>query len=124
MTINETLNYLQARQSLLVLSFSDTVTTANGYLKGAGGVGADGFPMPHDGLLLGLQVFDGSSLHEAAGSLAFSAGDRIAVYANYFPVYSTYNVYIRKNGVNQTILVQNVQPNTNLLASVVCRLTE
>ncbi len=124
MTVNQTLNYLKSRQSLIALCFSDTVTTSSGYLKGAGGVGGDGYPMLYDGQLLGLQVFDGASMHEATGAITFSAGDRLAVYANYYPASGTYNVYVRRNGVNQTILVQNVQPNTNLLASVVCRLTE
>jgi hypothetical protein len=122
MSVNKSLNYLKSEQSLLVLQFSDSVTTTSKYLKGAGGIGADGFPMPLPGVILKLQVYDGTNLHTAAWIVEFAADDRISVYANY--AVGAYTVYVKKNGINTVVLVQNVPPNVDLLVSVTCKVTE
>jgi len=122
MSVNKSLNFLNSKQSIAVFHFSDAVTTISKYLNGAGGVAGDGFAMPYGGIILGIQVYDGSSLHSAAGSVEFSTGDRISVYANHSG--SNFNVYVRKNGVNTVVLVTGLPENVNLAATVTCRLTE
>jgi hypothetical protein len=83
MTINATLDYLKSEQSIIVLCFSDAVTTVDKYLKGAGGIADDGFPLPFPGVILAIQVYDGSDLSSTKGNVEFSADDRISVYAVY-----------------------------------------
>jgi len=122
MSVNKSLNFLNSKQSIAVFHFSDAVTTISKYLKGAGGVAGDGFALPYDGVILGLQVYDGSTLHSAAGSVQFSAGDRISVYANHSG--SNFNVYVRKNGVNTVVLVTGLPESVNLTTTVTCKLTE
>ena len=122
MSVNKSLNYLKSQQSIIVLPFSDSVTTSSKYLKGAGGISGDGFAMPYPGMILKIQVYDGSTLHQASGQIEFSADDRISVYANYTG--SDFTVYVRKNGVNTIVLVTGVPASVNLLVSVTCKLTE
>ena len=122
MSVNQSLNYLKAEQSVVVLHFSEAVTTSSKYLKGAGGVAGDGFAMPFAGKILGLQVYDGTTLCKSTQAVEFSADDRISVYANHSG--SNFNVYARKNGINTTCLVTGLPENVNLQATVTCRLTE
>ena len=122
MSINPTLNYLKAEQSLILLCFSDAVTTSSKYLKGAGGVAGDGFPMPTAGVIEVIQVWDGVDVERSSGTVAFAAEDRISVYA--LNDLSEFTVYVRKNGVNTALSVGGLAENTNLLATVTIRLTE
>ena len=122
MSINKSLNYLKSRQSISILHFSDAVTTSSKYLKGAGGVAADGFAMPYGGIIRKIQVYDGSTLYQAAGEVEFSADDRLSVYANYTG--SNFTVYVRKNAVNTIVLVTGIPTSVNLTVSVTCKVTE
>ena len=120
MPINQTLNYLRNEQTLITLCFSDSVTTSDKYLKGAGGIAGDGFPMPAAGVLLEIRVYDGSNVLSDADEVEFAAGDRISVYAVYDVDH--FIVYIRKNGVNISIHADGVSANTYLLATAWLRL--
>lgn len=122
MSVNKSLNYLKSEQSIIVLPFSDSVVTTSKYLKGAGGIAGDGFAMPYSGLILSIQVYDGTNLHKASNSVEFSADDRISVHANYMG--SSFNVYVRKNGVNSIVFVTGVPGSVNLMVTVTCRITE
>ena len=124
MSINPTLNYLLARQHASLLAFSGSFTTNDGYLNCAGGVAGDGLPMPYDGQAMMLQVWDGSNVHEQALGVDFSQSDRISAYADYNSGSGTYTVYVRKNGVNTGLYLQNVAANTDLQAVVLVKLTE
>lgn len=122
MSINPTLNYLKSEQSLVILCFSATVTTSDKYLQGAGGIGDDGFPMPKDGTLESLQVHDGTDTAGDDKSISFSAGDRISVFALHDV--NIFTVYVRINGINTTLSASPMAENTDLLATVLCRLSE
>ena len=122
MSVNKSLNYLKSQQSVAILHFSDAVTTSSKYLKGAGGVAGDGFAMPYAGLILEIQVYDGTTLHKANGQVEFNADDRLSVYANYTG--SNFTVYVRKNGVNSIVLVTGVPTSVNLTVTVTCKITE
>jgi len=121
MSVNKTLNYLKSEQSIVTFCFSDAVVSTSKYLKGAGTISNDGFPLPYPGLILGIQVYDGTNLYQTSGAVEFSANDRIAVFANYTG--SNFTVYVHKNGVNTIILVQNVPGSVNLLVTVTCKFT-
>ena len=122
MSVNPTLNYLKSEQSIIVLNFSDTVATSNKYLKGAGGIAGDGFPMPFSGYILGIQVYDGSNVQSDTGSVKFVVHDRISVFAIYD--LGDFTVYVRVNGINSAIYAGPAAGNTDLLATVTCKLTE
>jgi len=116
MTINDTLNYLLARRTKIVLPFSAQVTTASTYLKGGGGESGDGTPVPRGGRLIGLQVWDGLALKSASDELALAAGDRVSLYATYGA--GTFTVTARINGLDSTLAAGAVGPNTTLFASL------
>ncbi|MBC8278738.1 MAG: hypothetical protein H8E46_10945 [FCB group bacterium] len=122
MSVNPTLNYLKSEQSLVMMCFSESVTTSDKYLKGAGGIGDDGFPLPLGGTLEGLQVHDGTDTESDDKSIPFSAGDRISIYAVHDV--NIFIVYVRINGINTTLSASPLAENTNLLATVTVRLTE
>ena len=122
MSINPTLNYLKAQQSLVLLCFSDSVTTSSKYLKGPGGIAQDGFPMPAAGTIESIQVYDGTDIEKVEGPLSFNAGDRISVYA--VNATSAFTVYVRKNGVNTAVAAEDRAENTDILTTVTIRLTE
>lgn len=122
MSVNPTLNYLKSEQSLVMLCFSEAVTTGDKYLKGAGGIGDDGFPMPLDGTLEALQVHDGTDTESDDKTIPFSAGDRISAFAVHDVDF--FIVYVRINGINTTLSASPLDENTDLLATVLCRLSE
>lgn len=122
MSINPTLNYLKAEQSLILFCFSDSVTTSSKYLKGPGGIAGDGFPLPAAGAIESIQVYDGTDIEKVEGPVSFAAGDRISVYAA--NAMSAFTVYVRKNGVNTVVAAGDRDENTDLLATVTLRLTE
>jgi len=116
LTLNHTLNYILAKRKEFLLPFSAQVTTASTYLKGGGGEAADGWPVPRAGKIVGLQVWDGLALNEAAGEVSIAAGDRLSLYALYGG--TTFTVYARINGVNTTLGAATVAPNATLVATL------
>ncbi len=122
MSVNATLNYLKAEQSITLLCFSDSVTTSSKYLKGAGGIAGDGFPMPTAGSIESIDVYDGNDIYSGVGPVSFAAGDKISVYA--MNDLSEFTVYVRRNGVNTSVLTGGISENTDLMAVVAIKLTE
>lgn len=111
-----TLNYLYARAPISTLSFSGVTTTASIYLKGGGGEAGDGFPMPRDGVLTGLRVWDGTTLRFDTDEISFAAGDRLAVYCQ--TTGSNLSVKIRVNGTSTAMQVTGVPFNSTLFAVI------
>jgi len=116
LTINETLNYLLAKRTELVVLFSAQVTTGSTYLKGGGGEAGDGWAMPRSGKLVAVDVWDGTMRHSDTDEIAFAAGDRISVYASYGG--TNFAVTVRINGVDTALSATNVLPNTTLFATL------
>jgi len=113
---NTTLNYLFATRPLCVLGFSGTTATSSVHLAGPGGQSGDGFPMPRDGILTGLRVWDGSSGYHDLGSVSFSAGDRVCVYCQ--TTGSDFTVKVRLNGISTVLQTPSVPHNSTLFAVV------
>jgi hypothetical protein len=122
MALNPTYNYLKSQDSHIVLCFSDSVATSSKYLKGAGGIADDGYPMPYEGKILAISVYDGSEVRHQTGEVDFSANDRLSVYAEYDV--GEFAVYVRKDGINTAISAGGVSPATDLLVTVTCKITE
>ncbi len=122
MSVNRTLNYLKSEQSIVILPFGDAVATSDKYLKGAGGLAGDGYPMPYPGHILAIKIYDGTSVHTDTSEVKFSAGDRISVYAVYDV--TSFTVYVRKNGINTAIYTGSVGGNTDLFVTVTIKVTE
>lgn len=116
MTINQTLNYLLAKRSEILLPFSAQLAGVSTYIKGAGGEAAIGWPLPKGGFIRRVQVWDGSSLRSATGEIAVSAGDVIGLYA--LAGSSDFTFKVRKNGVDTTITTSGVSFGAQVTATI------
>jgi len=114
--INNTLNYLLAQKSDLLLTFSDQTSGISTYIHGGGTVAGDGFPLPKAGHLLRIDCWDGSTLHSGDGSVELAQGDRISVYAQVNGSY--YDVYVRVNGINSELHAASVPLSAPLMVTV------
>jgi hypothetical protein len=112
MAINQTLNYLLAKRSDALLCFGDSLTTSSAYLKCASGVAGDGLPMPRAGRVIRVDCWDGANLESGSGSISFSQGDRLSVYA--VASGANFNVTVRVNGVNSTLAANGAAQNSTL----------
>ena len=117
MSLNITSTWLEARQTPMILPFSKRLDSSSAWLPGPGGLGGEGFPMPHAGFIRGVKIFDGYSLQEDKGSIAFSEGDRIAVYATYLGG-SLFKVAVVLNATPTTIAVESVSASADVFATV------
>jgi len=120
MSLNTTENYLRARQKNVLMNFTDSVGTSDRYLKGPGGLAADGYPMPAPGKIQRISVYDGVNTTTGDTETTFDADDRISVIAIYESPF--FQVTVRKNGVNTSSYVSQIGANTTLIASVLVRL--
>ena len=111
-----TLSYIFARSPISTMGFSGTTATTSVHLKGPGGEAGDGFPMPRDGVLTGLQLWDGSTRRFDEDQISFSAGDRMAVYCQNMG--SSFTVKVRFNGVSTAMQIEGVPHNSTLFAVV------
>ena len=118
-TINPTLNFLENQYSECIIVFSRALTTLNRYLYGANLAG-DGFPMPVDGVIHGLRVYDKTNDKSDTGSVEFSAGDRISVYAENNG--DSFTLTVKVNDSDTAISVSQVNENTDVYACVYIRL--
>jgi len=116
MSTNVTAVMLEANLNPVVLQFSKQVTTSSTFLAGAGGIGADGFPVPFSGHITGLQVWDGATIHSATGTREISTGDRLSVFASYSG--GTFNVAVIHNGNFTTLQVNGLPASSTYMASV------
>ena len=85
-------------------------------LNGPGGESADGFPVQRDGNLLGISVWDGTTLRNDTGNITLTAGDRISVYCQ--STGTDFIVKIRVNGISTSIEASGVPYNSTLMATV------
>ena len=122
MSLNLTTTWIEASRSIQVLPFSKHLSSSSTWLIGAGGLAGDGFAMPHGGVIRRLQLFDGFSVREATATLAFEAGDRIAVYATWNG--SNFTVAVTINAVVSSVAVASVVANRDLYATVELLLKE
>ena len=74
MSVNQTLNYMLAKQAELLLGFSGQVTTLSTYLKGSGGEAGDGFPLPGDARIYRIDCWDGLNLVSGTGNVSAGQG--------------------------------------------------
>ncbi len=116
MSINETLNYLKAHQKDQLLLFSAAVGTSSQYLKGSGGEAGDGFPMPADGSLIQLSVWDGANLKSAIGNVEIKAGERLSLWAEYSN--GKIEVVARIDGVDTDLKASGLDANATLMAAL------
>lgn len=116
MSINNTLNYLLAKQSDVMLCFSDQVTTSSTYLKGAGGQAGDGFPLPRDARLYRIDCWDGSVLVSDTDNIEISQGDRISVYATANG--GVMDVKVRINGSDTALVAAGCLQNATLMVTI------
>jgi len=111
-----TLSYIFARSPISTMGFSGATTSTSIPLKGPGGEAGDGFPMPRDGVLTRLQLWDGSTRRFDVDEISFSAGDRLAVYCQ--NAGSNFTVKVRFNGVSTALQIEGVPFNSTLFAVV------
>lgn len=117
MSFNLTSTWLEARQSVALLPFSRHLDTTSTWLAGAGGVAADGYPVPHDAVVCGLHVYDSYSVQAGSGEISLDAGDRVAVYATYEGG-GLFTLVVTRNGSPTTLSVGSVSGNANVQAVV------
>jgi hypothetical protein len=116
MSLNLTAAILEAKMSPSLLSFSKQVAATSTFLDGSGGNGGDGVPCPFPGKVAGLQVWDGTNLHNSTATARINPGDRIALFATYAS--GTFNVTVILNGSYTGVQVTGVAANTTLHAAV------
>jgi hypothetical protein len=116
MSLNPTLNYLLEKFSVSVLPFSKTVTDESTYMAGAGGCAGDGFPLPTNGVILGLRAWDGSNNKSKSGSVSVSAGDRISIYLEHEE--SIFTAIVRVNELDTALTVTGLKENTDIYACI------
>lgn len=111
-----TLSYIFARSPISTMAFSGVTASSSIHLNGPGGQAGDGFPMPRDGVLTGLQLWDGSTRRFDTDEISFAAGDRLAVYCQ--NAGASFTVKVRFNGVSTALQIEGVPFNSSLLAVV------
>ena len=116
MSFNLVSTWLEAKKSPTILQFSGPVLTTSVFLRGAGGIGGDGFPLPVNGIATKIAVFDGVSTNSSNGSVSLAIGDRVSVYATFNGGVFSVELYI--NGVSTGLQVGNCTTNTNLFCSI------
>ncbi|MCB9357574.1 MAG: hypothetical protein H6505_03285 [Calditrichaeota bacterium] len=116
----QTLAYALASRPLVLFCFSGTTGTSSQYLPTAGGIAADGMPVPFGGTLLNLSVFDGTTVHNDTGNIAFTANDRLSIYCQ--NVGGTYSVKIRLNGISTVMQVDSVPLSSTLQVTITAAL--
>jgi hypothetical protein len=114
--VNNTLCYLLARVPISTMGFSGHVATSSMYLSGPGGQAGDGFPLPRDGYLTAIYLWDGTKLAFDTGSVAFTAGTRLSVYCQ--SAGSNFSVRVRLNGSSSGLEATEIPFNANLMATV------
>lgn len=112
-----TLAYALASQPLVFFTFSGTTGTSSVYLPTAGGIAADGIPIPYAGTLAKLIVFDGTTTFTDNETINFSANDRIAVFCQ--SISGSFTVKVRINGVSTTLETASVPHSSTLQVTVV-----
>ncbi len=116
MSINETLNYLLAKRSEVVLCFSGTVVNITIDLKGAGGESGSGFPLPRAARLLRVDCWDGTSLVSDTGNESASQGDLVSVKA--VANGAVFDVTVQLNGADTNLVAAGADQNTSLMVTV------
>lgn len=120
-SLNPTLNrLLHESERVVMLHFAGAVVTSDIYLEGPGRYSGDGFAMPFAGEILSIHVWDGSNVQNSTVESTFAANDRICVFAHYDAPW--FDVFVRKNGVNTSTYAIQVQPISNLAATVLIKL--
>ncbi|RPH95492.1 hypothetical protein EHM69_04280 [candidate division KSB1 bacterium] len=114
--LNTTLSYLFARAPISTMGFSGVTQTASLYLNGPGGQAGDGFPLPRNGFLTGLRIWDGTTTRTDTDEIAVLAGDRIAVFCQ--NVGPSFTVRVRVNGTSTSLQVMAVPLNSTLFVTV------
>lgn len=114
--INDTLNYLLAKRSVLLLNFAGEVTTSSEYLKGSGGGAGDGYIIPRPALISRLDCWDGSLSASDEDKIKISPGDRISLYAESDT--GSFSVVLRINGVSTQLAVSGLSINSTLFATL------
>ncbi len=120
MSINNVLNHERTKRKEMILGFSKVVTTTSLYLNGCGGNSGDGHPLPKAGRILSINCWDGTNLVTSTGSISFSAGDRLSVYAAASG--GKFDVTARINGVDTALAANALDQSTTLWASVLVQL--
>ncbi len=108
--ITKTQLFLYATRTLNTMGFSGVTVTSSVYLNGPGGQAGNGFPLPRNGLLTGLYVWDGTTLRSDTDMISFVAGDKLSVYCQ--NAGSNFTVKARLNGNSTSLEVPNVPFNT------------
>ncbi len=106
-----------ASQPLLCFTFSGTTGSSSQYLPSAGGVAGDGLPLPLDGTLVSITVFDGSDIYSDIGDVTFAAHDRLSVYCQNDG--GVFTVRVRLNGVSTSLRAESVPLSSTLQVTVV-----
>lgn len=113
---NGTLNYLYATQPISTMAFSGSVETTSAYLSGPGGQAGDGFPLPRDGILTRVYLWDGLKAYWDSDEISFQEGSKLSVYCQ--SMGSDFTVKVRLNGVSTTLQIPAISQNTTLYAVV------
>ncbi len=114
--------YLEAKKNPVILGFSGAVTTVTTDLKGPGGASGDGFPIPLDGAVERLLVYDGSTVRSAINPIDLSANDRISMAA--VAVGGSFTVSLRINNASTSLQVTGCAQNTTLFVTVMLQCKE
>lgn len=114
--LNETLNYLYAHAPVSLVCFSGQTGSSSINLNGPGGLGGDGFPLPAQGVIRAVRLWDESTDRFDVDEIPVAAGDRLSVYCQNMG--SNFTVKVRVNGASTDLEIPNVPFNSTLYASV------
>lgn len=114
--------YLLTKKNRVLLNFGRTLTTMTVNLFSAGQLSTVGVPIPLNGSVKALCVFDGVNAYLATGAKSVNAQDRISVRAVYQAPY--YTVVVRVNDSDTSLMVSQVSANSDVSATVLLELVE
>ena len=102
-----------------LIFFSMTLPgSGDGYVHGAGGIAADGFPVPYDGYLTNIRVWDytNSVRYGDHDEVTLSANQRLSIWAS--DQGADYEIRSAINGVTTTLKARNVPHNAIILVTL------
>jgi len=103
---NQTHCFKLAEMQICNIFFSATLpAAASTYVNGSGGLAGDGFPVPKNGYITQLSVWDDTNnvLYTDVAEDAVSGNNRLSCYATFTG--TDFQIRVRKNGVNTSLIV-------------------
>ena len=120
--MNGTYNWLNAKRSVSMIVFARTLANYSVMLFGPGQLATVGVPLPANGRLKRMMVYDGTNVRTVNENIEFKATDLLSVTADYANPYFT---IVAQIGLSATgLAIDQVSGNRDVWASLLIELTD